>query len=244
MMPGLGGLEVARQLRDRAPATKVIILSMHANDAYVVEALRNGAVGLRAQAGGGARARRRHSRGARRRRATCRRRCRRRSSRAGRRDAKAAPFDPYDTLSTREREVLQLAAEGLTQRRDRRAADDRQAHRRDPSREPAAQARRQDAGRPRALRRQEGPRRRRLSAYIFLLGGSPQSGSGGPVRKCGCATRLPSLSATRRDGARVAHHMGDAYDERLRRIPGATPSTTAGRISSSRRRRRRRRARR
>ena len=29
-------------------------------------------------------------------------------------DAKAAPFDPYDTLSTREREVLQLAAEGLT----------------------------------------------------------------------------------------------------------------------------------
>ena len=29
-------------------------------------------------------------------------------------DAKAAPLDPYDTLSTREREVLQLAAEGLT----------------------------------------------------------------------------------------------------------------------------------
>jgi two-component system, NarL family, response regulator NreC len=45
MMPGLGGLEVARQLRDRAPATKVIILSMHSNDAYVVEALRNGAAG-------------------------------------------------------------------------------------------------------------------------------------------------------------------------------------------------------
>src|SRR5439155_26161310 len=30
------------------------------------------------------------------------------------RDAQAAPVDPYDTLSTREREVLQLAAEGLT----------------------------------------------------------------------------------------------------------------------------------
>ena len=45
MMPGLGGLEVARQMRDRAPATKVIVLSMHANDAYVVEALRNGAAG-------------------------------------------------------------------------------------------------------------------------------------------------------------------------------------------------------
>ena len=65
MMPGLGGLEVARQLHDRAPATKVIILSMHSNDAYVVEALRNGAVGYVLKHGGGARAHRRDPRGAR-----------------------------------------------------------------------------------------------------------------------------------------------------------------------------------
>ena len=45
MMPNLGGLEVTRQINKRAPKTKVVILSMHANDAYVVEALHNGAVG-------------------------------------------------------------------------------------------------------------------------------------------------------------------------------------------------------
>jgi len=113
MMPGLGGLEVARQMRDRAPSTKVIILSMHSNDAYVVEALRNGAAGYvlkQAEARALVDAIR--------------------TVRGGTRylspplseeklerweiDAKAAPFDPYDTLSTREREVLQLAAEGLT----------------------------------------------------------------------------------------------------------------------------------
>jgi DNA-binding NarL/FixJ family response regulator len=113
MMPGLGGLEVARQMRERAPATKVIVLSMHSNDAYVVEALRNGAAGYvlkQADARALIDAIR--------------------TVRGGARylspplsedklarwetDAKAAPFDPYDTLSTREREVLQLAAEGLT----------------------------------------------------------------------------------------------------------------------------------
>ena len=113
MMPGLGGLEVARQMKERAPKTKVIVLSMHANDAYVVEALRNGASGYvlkQAEARALVDAIR--------------------SVMSGKRylspplseekleryemDAKAAPFDPYDTLSTREREVLQLAAEGLT----------------------------------------------------------------------------------------------------------------------------------
>jgi DNA-binding NarL/FixJ family response regulator len=113
MMPGLNGLEVTRQVRDRAPETKVIVLSMHANDAYVVEALRNGAAGYvlkQAEARALVDAIR--------------------SVRGGtrylspplseeklarwERDAKAAPLDPYDTLSTREREVLQLAAEGLT----------------------------------------------------------------------------------------------------------------------------------
>ena len=44
-MPGLNGLEVTRQVRRRTPNTNVVILSMYANEAYVMEALRNGAVG-------------------------------------------------------------------------------------------------------------------------------------------------------------------------------------------------------
>ena len=44
-MPGLDGLEVTRQVRRRTPNTNVVILSMYANEAYVMEALRNGAVG-------------------------------------------------------------------------------------------------------------------------------------------------------------------------------------------------------
>lgn len=42
MMPALSGLEVTRQV---ARLTRVVILSMHANEAYVVEALRSGAAG-------------------------------------------------------------------------------------------------------------------------------------------------------------------------------------------------------
>lgn len=44
-MPGLNGLEVGRQVRQQSPETRVLILSMHANEAYVLEALRNGAAG-------------------------------------------------------------------------------------------------------------------------------------------------------------------------------------------------------
>ena len=44
-MPGLNGLEVIRQVRRRTPDTYVVILSMYANEAYVMEALRNGAAG-------------------------------------------------------------------------------------------------------------------------------------------------------------------------------------------------------
>src|SRR5687768_815187 len=43
MLPGLGGLEVIRQVRRRVPQTQVVVLSMHANEAYVLTALRYGA---------------------------------------------------------------------------------------------------------------------------------------------------------------------------------------------------------
>jgi DNA-binding NarL/FixJ family response regulator len=113
MMPGVNGLEVVRQLRERAPGTRACVLSMHATDAYVVEALRAGAsayVLKQAPARALVEAIR--------------------AIAAGRRylspplseeqlatyeaRARATARDAYDTLSAREREVLTLAAQGLT----------------------------------------------------------------------------------------------------------------------------------
>ena len=44
-MPGLPGLEVIRRVASGSPATKVVVLSMHADELYAVKALSNGAVG-------------------------------------------------------------------------------------------------------------------------------------------------------------------------------------------------------
>jgi DNA-binding NarL/FixJ family response regulator len=43
-MPGLSGIEVTRQVRESSPHTRVVLLSMHDNEAYVLEALRAGAM--------------------------------------------------------------------------------------------------------------------------------------------------------------------------------------------------------
>lgn len=43
MLPDMNGLEVTRRLTATSSPTRVVILSMHANEAYVVEALRAGA---------------------------------------------------------------------------------------------------------------------------------------------------------------------------------------------------------
>jgi two-component system response regulator NreC len=113
MMPGLNGLEVMRQLGKHSSHTRVVILSMYANEAYVLEALGHGAsayvlkdsssadllLAVREVAAG-----------------------RRylspplsdRAIEAYQEKAKAATLDNYETLTTREREVLQLAAEGHT----------------------------------------------------------------------------------------------------------------------------------
>lgn len=45
MMPGLNGLEVTRQICQRADNTRVIVFSMHKDDDYIIQALRNGAIG-------------------------------------------------------------------------------------------------------------------------------------------------------------------------------------------------------
>jgi len=43
MLPGLSGLEVIRQARERVAKLQAVVLSMHANESYVLAALRNGA---------------------------------------------------------------------------------------------------------------------------------------------------------------------------------------------------------
>jgi DNA-binding NarL/FixJ family response regulator len=45
MMPDLNGLEVIRQAGQRSPATLAVVLSMQNTEVYVVEALKNGAMG-------------------------------------------------------------------------------------------------------------------------------------------------------------------------------------------------------
>ena len=44
-MPNTNGLAAAREIRQRAPATKIIFLSMHEGEEYLKEALRAGAAG-------------------------------------------------------------------------------------------------------------------------------------------------------------------------------------------------------
>jgi len=113
MMPGLGGLEATRQVRERFPKTQVVVLSMHSNEAYVLQALRNGALGYVLKDSNAADLIKAV-----------------REAGAGRRylspplsdyiiDAYVnkgheTVFDIYETLTNREREVLHLAAEGHT----------------------------------------------------------------------------------------------------------------------------------
>jgi two-component system, NarL family, response regulator NreC len=113
MMPGLNGLEVSRQLNKHSPHTHVVVLSMYSNEAYVLEALGNGAsayVLKDSNSGDLVHAVREVAAG------------RRylspplsdRAIEAYQEKAKAASLDKYETLTTREREVLQLSAEGHT----------------------------------------------------------------------------------------------------------------------------------
>jgi len=113
MMPGLNGLEVTRQVRQRWPETRVLILSMHANEAYVLEALRSGAAGyVLKDASAADLIQAVHEVAAGRRYLSPP--LSERAIEAYVQRAEVASADDYETLSTREREVLQLAAEGRT----------------------------------------------------------------------------------------------------------------------------------
>jgi DNA-binding NarL/FixJ family response regulator len=113
MMPGLNGLEVTRQVSQRSPGTRVVILSMHSNEAYVLEALRNGAAGYVLKDSSAAdlvQAVREVVTGRR----YLSSPLSERAIEAYLQKATSANMDAYETLTTREREVLQLAAEGYS----------------------------------------------------------------------------------------------------------------------------------
>jgi DNA-binding NarL/FixJ family response regulator len=113
MMPGLNGLEVTRQISQSGSRTRVVVLSMWADAQYVIEALRNGAVGYVLKddpAEELAAAVREASAG---RRYLSARFAGRELDLFQQADTEAAT-DPYETLTSREREVLQLTAEGLS----------------------------------------------------------------------------------------------------------------------------------
>lgn len=111
MMPHLNGLEVVQNISKRASSTRVVILSMHRDESYVVKALQHGAMAyvlkdacagellraVRAVAAGHLYFSEPFSEG---------------GIQAYRDKAREAEIDSYDTLTEREREVLQLAAEG------------------------------------------------------------------------------------------------------------------------------------
>lgn len=113
MMPGLNGLEVLKQVKKRSPNTCCIVLSMQSADVYVVEALKAGAMGYVLKETGPSEllnAVQQVIQGQ-----------RYLSPRISERlidvlfqSAEKAAADPFQTLTNREREVLQMAAEGMS----------------------------------------------------------------------------------------------------------------------------------
>jgi len=113
MLPSLSGLEVIRQVRKRGARTQIVALSMHANESYVLAALRNGAEAFVLKDASSTEIVQAV-----------------REVLAGRpylspplsqyaletyiQKAKGMPLDTYETLSTREREVQHLVAQGET----------------------------------------------------------------------------------------------------------------------------------
>ncbi len=110
-MPGMGGLDVIDQVKVSSPNTKIVVLSMHRNEAYVQASLRNGASGyvlkgspsselmdgIRAAVAGKIYLSRPLSE---------------RAIEAYAQRLNPEEKEPFDTLTSREREVLKLTVEG------------------------------------------------------------------------------------------------------------------------------------
>jgi DNA-binding NarL/FixJ family response regulator len=113
MMPDLNGLEVARHISQYTTDTRTIILSMHANEAYVLEALRNGVSAYilkDSRANDLVHAVREVLAGRR----YLSPPLSERAIESYMEKAQTTELDPYETLTTREREVLHLAAQGYS----------------------------------------------------------------------------------------------------------------------------------
>lgn len=115
IMPGMNGLELTRKIKKNIPDTRVIVLSMYSQENYVLEALKNGANGYVVKDSGALEivlavqtvmdGKRYLSP-----------RVSQLAIDAYVDHAKKAVFDPFDTLTDREREVLSLSVQGLTSR--------------------------------------------------------------------------------------------------------------------------------
>lgn len=129
-MPDLGGLEVARQTREQSRRTRVIILSMYDVEPYVLHALRLGVMGyvLKGAATSDLVAAV-HAVIAGKRFLSAELNERALAAYAQRAREVAEPLDRYELLTNREREILQLAAQGLsyTEMGDRLAISPRTA---------------------------------------------------------------------------------------------------------------------
>ena len=108
-LPGLNGLDAIRRLRERSPATSILVVSRYADAERVATALSHGAAGYVVKHATGAElcgAIRRVSAGERFLSALI--------AGFGPERRRRVATDPYQTLTAREREMLQLAAEGYS----------------------------------------------------------------------------------------------------------------------------------